>query len=397
MNRRYWPAALALLALLFFGSYLGYMMYIARHVRDQAEIHSRMYAAVQRGLAAPNEDATVAALVELQQYIKELRIPLVVAGGDGKVVYTQNLPFDTLDIERRNRYVQRLSARGRKVEVPSLMTIYYSDPPIVGWLRWIPWLQAGGGILLALVAIAIIRSDVRAERERMWAAMARELAHQMGTPLSSLVGWMEVLQLPPAERDHFGGDAKVGTMIGSDVERLERVSRRFELIGQRPSLESVDVNDVVTELQQYFRPRLPRVSKEIDVRVRAAKSIPHVEANRVLLAWALENIVKNAVDALAGRGGRILMTTANDADSVWIRIADNGPGIAPEVRGRIFETGVSTKSSGWGVGLALTRRIIENLHGGRIHVRDRRRSGTIFEIQLPTAGHHLRRRLFGRT
>jgi signal transduction histidine kinase len=395
MNRRYWPAALALLALLLFGSYLGYMMYIARHVRDEAEIHSRMYAAVQRGLASPGDD-NLAALIDLQSHIKELNIPLVVADADGKIVATQNLRFDSVDTTRLNRYVNRLRARRRFVETPNLITIYYGDPPIVGWLRWIPWLQAGGGIVLALVAVAIIRADVRAERERMWAAMARELAHQMGTPLSSLVGWIEVLQLPAAERGQFGGDAKVGTMIGSDVERLDRVSRRFELIGQRPSLEVVDVRDVLAELEQYFRPRLPRISKEIRLRVQTADTLPTVEANRVLLAWALENIIKNAIDALAGRGGRILISASADANSVWIRIADNGPGIAPEVRGRIFETGVSTKSSGWGVGLALTRRIIENLHSGRITVRDRRRGGTIFEIQLPAAGHHLRRRFFGR-
>jgi signal transduction histidine kinase len=250
----------------------------------------------------------------------------------------------------------------------------------------VPYLQVGGAVLLVLVAFTILRANLRAERERLWAAMARELAHQMGTPLSSLAGWLEVLALPEQTRESMASTAHIAEVIRTDVERLERVSRRFELIGQKPSLERVNVRDVVGELETYFRPRLPKLGRGIRMRARVAADLPPIQANRVLLAWALENVVKNAVDALGGRGGRILIAAHRDGDgAVHVGIADDGPGIAPQVRDRIFEPGVSTKSGGWGVGLSLTRRIVEELHGGRVTVHTRRSGGTVFDIALPAA------------
>jgi signal transduction histidine kinase len=282
------------------------------------------------------------------------------------------------------------------VTTPGIATVYYGYPPIVSWLQWVPWLQASGGILLVLIAVAIIRSNVRAERERMWAAMARELAHQMGTPLSSLSGWIEVLHLPVDQRAALVSEDHIGSVISADVERLERVSRRFELIGKRPALHPVQVGALVRELEAYYRPRLPRLAGGIDLRVRVRPGLPDVHANGVLLVWALENIVKNAVDALAGRKGRILVSLSGDARHLHVRVSDDGPGIAPEIRGRIFEPGVSTKTGGWGVGLSLTQRIIEDLHNGRISVHERRRGGTTFDIELPAAGYRLRRSLLAR-
>lgn len=398
MNRRYWPATLAALALLLFGSYLAYTQYLVRQLRAEAAIHTRMLALIQEGMAAPDDSASDA-LLRLQLLLGELNVPLVVTNQQGTIINVQNLPFEARMDDPRGRvrieeYVDRLKLREQFRTSAVSGTIYYGNPPIVRWLQWVPWLQIGGGVLLVLVAVAVIRSNVRAERERLWAAMARELAHQMGTPLSSLSGWIEVLQLPVERRAEFGGDVRIATVIGGDVERLERVSRRFEMIGKPTTRKVLAIREVIQELDDYFRPRLPRLAKEIDLRVRIANPIPAIEANHVLLVWALENIVKNAIDALAGRGGRIVISATARTDGVQLRIADNGPGIEPEIRARIFEAGVSTKTAGWGVGLALTQRIIEQLHGGRIAVRERRRGGTVFEIHLPAAGHRLRRRWF---
>ena len=394
MNRRYWPAALAILALLFFGSYLVYTQYLLRTMQSEARIHSEMYAQVQRGLTSIDEVAQTDAFFELQKSLISLGVPLILTDSAGNVTAKRNVPFDTTDTARLDRYVARLRARGRAIPLPYVGFVYYGQPPLVQWLQWVPWLQLGAGFLLIAIALAIVRSNVRAERERLWAAMARELAHQMGTPLSSLSGWIEVLQLPPAERAAMASEDRIGTVIGADVERLERVSRRFELIGKRPALQPTPVSDVVRELESYFRPRLPRLAGGVDLQVRIRHGVPVVHGNVVLLTWALENIVKNAIDALAGRAGRILVSAAGDHESVHIRISDNGPGIAAHVRDRIFEAGVSTKSSGWGVGLSLTRRIVEELHGGRITVHDRKRGGTTFDIQLPAEGRRLRRRWF---
>src|SRR6185503_6295283 len=271
MNRRYWPAALAILALLLFGSFVAYTQYLLRKITEQDRIHTQIFAAVQKGINSPNDEDAISVLFELQGRINQLAVPLILTNDSGRVTGSINLPIeDTLPGSRQfERYLSTLRARGRYDSIEFLPRngvgsssygrVYFGSPPLVGWLRWVPWLQAGAGLLLVSVAIAIIRSNVRAERERMWAAMARELAHQMGTPLSSLQGWIEVLQLPPEQRAQLGQHDHIGSAIGTDVERLERVSRRFELIGKPPSLQPTRVGLVLNELESYFRPRLPRL------------------------------------------------------------------------------------------------------------------------------------------
>jgi signal transduction histidine kinase len=392
MKRRLWPLALALSALLVFGSYLAYTVYLVGRIRAEARIHTQMYAAVQRGIFYPGEDAPINALLQLQTSLKQLGVPTIVFDEAGKPYAAQNLPFkaDFASAEGRARisnYARRLSYSNPPIVVTTVGRLYFGPPPIMRGLVWIPWLQTSGAVLLVVIALAIIRSSMREERERLWAAMARELAHQMGTPLSSLTGWIEVLRLPPAERDTMASTDRIAEVISADVERLERVSRRFELIGKPPALAAVRVEDVVQELERYFKPRLPRLARGVDLRVRMGRDLPNIEGNRVLLAWALENVVKNAIDALAGRGGRIvILAHAEPEGGVHMFISDDGPGIAPSVRDRIFQAGVTTKSAGWGVGLSLTQRIIEDLHGGRIVARSRKGGGTVFDILLPPEG-----------
>lgn len=392
MRRRYWPAALALLSLLVFGSYLVYTDHLMQRIRQEAQIHTQMYAAVQRGLFSPEEDAAVGALLELQANLKKLGVPIIVLDASGKPTQVANLPFEPdfntpAGISRIGRFAARLAKQNPPIDVRDFGTLYFGPPPITSGLRWIPWLQTGGALLLLVIALAIIRASVREERERLWAAMARELAHQMGTPLSSLSGWIEVLRLPPSEREQMARMDHIADVISADVERLERVSRRFELIGKQPKLEIVHVAEIIGELDRYFRPRLPRLGSGVELKTRVSPDLPDIEANRVLLVWALENVVKNAIDALAGRGGRItILARAADDWGIEISIADDGPGIAPTVRDRIFEAGVTTKSSGWGVGLSLTQRIISDLHGGKIAAHPRNNGGTVFLITLPPAG-----------
>jgi signal transduction histidine kinase len=393
MRRRYWPIALALFSILVFGSYLLYTDHLVRRIRQEALIHTQMYADVQRGLFSIEEDAGMSALVDLQTSLNKLGVPIIVLDPTGKPTAALNVPFTTsFDTDtgraRIGRYAARLAKQNQPIDVPNLGTLYFGPPPITTGLRWIPWLQTGGAILLVVIALAIIRTAMREERERLWAAMARELAHQMGTPLSSLSGWIEVLRLPAAERDAMASMERIADVISADVERLERVSRRFELIGKPARLENTRVEEIINELDRYFTPRLPRLGKGgVLLRTRLSPDLPPVEANRVLLVWALENVVKNAIDALAGRGGRIVIVAAPRPEGgLQIHIADDGPGIALSVRDRIFQPGVTTKSSGWGVGLSLTHRIIEDLHGGTIVARTRKSGGTVFDIFLPESG-----------
>jgi two-component system, sporulation sensor kinase D len=398
LNRRSWPAALALLAVVTFGSYLVYTEALVREIRAEAALHTRMYALVQQGLLSIEPGAELKSLMALQRRLTELGVPIVVVDARGELYAAENLPFevDLSDPGGHRRvldYAARLARQQAPIVEPGVGTIYFGAPPIVGWLRWLPWLQFGGGVLLLLVAWGLIRANLRAEAERTWAAMARQLAHQMGTPLSSLVGWTEVLRLPAEERAELVAPDRIADEIAADVERLERVARRFEMIGKPPALEAVSVASVVEELERYLRPRVPRLAAGVRFAVRVEPGLPLLRANQVLLVWALENLVRNALDALAGRGGRIRVI-ASAGDEGWVRlyVSDTGPGIPAGLRHAIFEPGVTTKAGGWGVGLSLTRRIIEDMHGGRIQVRGRRGGGTVFEIHLPTAGERRRRR-----
>jgi signal transduction histidine kinase len=388
-NRRHWPAALILLAILIFGSYLLYTEQMVREIRRETATQTRIYGLVQRGLLSSENDGAVKALLDLAGAISQLHVPIVIVNSAGHPYAAVNLPFiaDLLSPAGEQRvlaYIPVLMRQNSPIVVSDAGTVYFGSPPILRWLRWIPWFQVGAGVLLVVIALAVIGANARAERERMWAAMARELAHQMGTPLSSLSGWVEILQLPRSEQATLATPERVAGMIEQDVERLGRVSRRFELIGKQPVLNRVDAREVVSELAQYIRPRLPQLGAGVTLKVRTPRDLPPIHANQVLLVWGLENLVKNALDALAGRGGEIVIS-ARAYRKRWVRllVADNGPGIPPELRKRIFDTGVTTKSTGWGVGLSLTRRIIEDIHDGRIEVCRRRKGGTTFQILLP--------------
>lgn len=392
MRRNRWPVALATFFVVLLGWYVAYTQQIVRALRADAETLTQIFSEVQSGVADPDPARADEALFRLQGIILESGVPLVMTGPGDTIMDARNLPFD-VDLstpegqERVRTYVRRLDVRHPPVGDPQVQALHFGDTPEVRRLRWIPWLQVGGLLLTVFVGFAMIRTQRSAEAERAWTSMARELAHQLGTPLSSLQGWLEVLKLPHRERPASLADADVAHAIEEDLERLERISHRFELIGREPELESLHLQKIVRDLERYLAARLPRLGRGVELIVDVPDTLPPVKANEVLLVWALENVVKNALDALAGRGGRISIYAreiAGRQKQVSLRIRDTGPGVDPEIRDRIFEPGATTKSSGWGVGLALSRRIVEGVHRGRIELLDGT-GGATFQVRLPVA------------
>ena len=386
-----WPVALATMFLVLLGWYLVYTESIVRALEDNAERLSEIYHEVQAGLATMDQSAAITAMFNLQGIIIESGVPLVITGPGGLATAFENLDFEVdLDSPEGQReilaYTRSLDAAHPPVGDPNVQQIHFGSTPEFESLRRIPWFQAGGMLLTALIGFVVIRSQRRAESEKAWTSMARELAHQLGTPLSSLAGWLEVLSLPVDERPGGLRDREIAGSIGEDLQRLEGISHRFELIGTEPELESLSVRQVVSDLEQYLAARIPKLSrKSVELVVDIPPGLPRVQGNEVLLIWALENVVKNALDALAGRGGKITIY-AREIGGKWIslRIRDTGPGVDPEIRDKLFEPGVTTKSSGWGVGLALSRRIVEGVHKGRIELLEGF-EGTTFQIRLPAA------------
>jgi len=385
-----WPIALATLFVALLGLYVLYSTWIIEVLRSDAETLTEIFAEVQAALADPDPARGDDALFRLQTIIRESGVPLVITGPGDTVLAVENPPFpadlDTREGQERIRaYVRRLDVRNPPVGDSTIQHLHFGDTPQIRRLRWIPNLLAGGLLLTVFFGFVMIRAQRRAEGERAWTAMARELAHQLGTPLSSLQGWLEVLKLPMRDRPESLADRDVAAAIEEDLERLERISHRFELIGREPELESLSLRRLVRDLERYLAVRLPKLGRGVDLIVDIPDGLPTVKANEVLLMWALENVVKNALDALAGRGGRITIYAREvGGGQVSLRIRDSGPGVDPEIRDRIFEPGVTTKSGGWGVGLALSRRIVEGVHKGRIELLDGP-GGTTFQIRLPVA------------
>ena len=400
-----WPVAMATLFLIFFGFYLIYTQLLRIGLDENQALMSEVFSLVQEliqdtggsdasNTGAPLRDAGVyeTALFELQQLVSRSGIPLVWIDSADSVLSVENLPFDA-DIltpegqERVKTFVRGLDAAGREpVMGVGGDLLYHGDTPQLSRLFWIPWLQAGGLMLTALIGFLVIRYQRRAEQDKAWTAMARELAHQLGTPISSLKGWLEFMSLPVEERpEGLEGDA-VAMGLEEDLVRLERISHRFELIGRDPDLEKLDIREVVRDLEQYLQARLPRLASEILLIVDVPKDMPEILGSEVLLSWALENVVKNALDALAGRGGEIRLKVRR-GPSGWLHLSihDTGPGVEPELRDKIFDPGVSGKTRGWGVGLTLARRIIEVTHKGSIFLLDSEGEGATFDIRLPTA------------
>ncbi len=388
MKARFWAVTLSALFGVVLAWYLVYTQQLVSALRSDAAAVSSMYARIFQGLADPSQQSGVTALFDLLRQIEQLGIPVVVIDPSGEPSAAANLPFqfslsDPDDAERVLEYAAVLDRRNAPIIQPGIGEIHFGAPSVVERLRWVPWTQAAALIVIVLAAVWIVRSTVSAERERMWATMAREAAHQLGTPLSSLTGWVEILRMRPSTRSEIASDEMIAKEVEVDIERLNKVAQRFELIGQQPDLQRVKVEDILRRLEEYFQARLPRMDRSIELDIQTEPGLARVEGNPVLLEWAFENIIKNAIDVLAGRGGRIAVTAESMRGRVRICFRDDGPGVPAELRDHLFEPGVSGKE-GWGIGLTLTRRIIRVTHGGSI-ILGAPEKGALFVVELPIA------------
>ena len=265
--------------------------------------------------------------------------------------------------------------------------LHFGEFPLVHILAWMPIVELFIIFLFCFMGyfgFYIIRSN---EQSVLWVGLAKETAHQLGTPISSLLGWIDFLKMKLEGVPDSEKNLRILGEMESDISRLNRVATRFSQIGSIPALKKQNLNEILEFTANYFQSRLPHLGKRIQIELKL-QDLPEIWINRELMGWVLENLIRNAVDSIEVEDGLIIISTkyVPSEENVRISMEDNGKGIPREHLKHIFNPGFTTKKRGWGLGLSLCRRIINDYHDGKIYVEKSQRDvGTQFEIVLPLA------------
>lgn len=304
--------------------------------------------------------------------------PMILVGPNNEIASTRNI--DTLKIPTSKRYLEKLitTFENENTPIPVVIndqlysTIYYGNSPLLNKLKYYPLALLLIIFLFAAVAYFFYKSSKTADQNKLWTGMAKETAHQIGTPLSSLVGWTEILRSEQVNPEYL-------VEIEKDITRLQTITDRFSKIGSIPKLEKSDIVKETVDSYEYLK---ARSSKLIDFEISAPDDIIFVDLNKQLYSWTIENLVKNAIDAMKGKGQLKLFIT-NDGKYVNIQVSDTGKGMSKQNFNTIFQPGYTSKKRGWGLGLSLAKRIIEDYHNGKIKVLNSEiDKGTTMQISL---------------
>ena len=323
--------------------------------------------------------------------IKPIDFPLIQSDADNNVYSRtdiRNVEIDSsLSPEQFKefiaKYISEMDATHPPIEVKYegmiINKIHYGDSEHIKQLRYYPYIQlliAAMFIVLGYIGFSNIK---RSEQSNIWVGMAKETAHQFGTPISSLMGWLEMLKMNYKQPDKV---LDITEEITDDVEKLNKITYRFSKIGAKPDLTKQNAIDEIKQVTTYFERRLPQTGKLVELKISGDEKA-YAEINSELFGWVIENLIKNALDAIEGTTGKIEISVKEARNRVEVEVTDNGKGIEMKRRKDVFRPGYSTKKRGWGLGLSLSKRIIEGYHGGKIFVKNSKPGeGTTFKIIL---------------
>ena len=349
---------------------------LVNDLKSEEESKMKIWASAMSSLISAdiNTDVTL----EQEIITGNSTIPVIFIDDKGSIISYNNLDIpaenDTLSV-LMNRAAGMRSA-GKVIPVPmgelGEYSACYDDSEILVQLSYYPYVQLAVVLLFFVVCFVAIVSSKRAEQNRVWVGLSKETAHQLGTPISSLMAWSTVL------RDKYPDDELIPEME-RDVARLQRVAERFSKIGSMPEPTSEDLVAVVEGAVEYVKRRSPA---KVEYRLELPRRPLLVRMNAPLIEWVIENLCKNAIDAMDGKGC-ITITVSQNSDKAFIEVTDTGKGISKSNRKRVFEPGYTTKKRGWGLGLSLAKRIMEEYHKGRIFVKKTQSgSGATFRLEL---------------
>lgn len=363
---------------------------LIKELSEQERIRMEIWADATKRLANADENTDFDYLLSIIQ--RNTSIPVLVEDGEGNILNHRNFDLPVKDEEelllfsemspQNQEYLNKKLAKLRRgsnkiiidIDADTRQYIYYEDSVVLTRLSYYPYIQLGVMIVIALIVFSAIIYTKRAEQNRVWVGLSKETAHQLGTPISSLMAWTQLLE-------SYGIDADVVSEIDKDVNRLSVIADRFSKIGSKPELKLEYLNDTVSRSLDYMK---SRVSGKVNFIMNLSDDDHGVMLSVALFEWVMENLTKNAVDAMDG-AGTITITTIGEKERVAIEINDTGKGISRKNFKNVFNPGYTTKKRGWGLGLTLVKRIIEEYHGGKIFVKDSEIGrGTTFRIELPS-------------
>lgn len=325
-------------------------------------------------LAASDTNTDLGLILKILQ--SNSSIPVIIADEDGQVMGSANISAkDSLSLVKKYLDFKEI---GNIIEIPidenTKQYLYYDDSVLLKYLALFPYVQLGVMILFLLISYFSLMSSKRAEQNQVWVGLSKETAHQLGTPISSLMAWVEVLKMNDIDKDLLADMEK-------DVTRLSVIADRFSKIGSTPELVPSDITMVIKNAAEYMQ---RRASSKIKFKTEIAQVSDPVKLCVPLMEWVVENLCKNAIDAMSGTG-TLKVELMQDVNLCYIDITDTGKGIARQNFKTVFRPGYTTKERGWGLGLALVKRIVEEYHGGRVYVKESELGkGTTFRIELYT-------------
>ena len=353
--------------------------FLVRDLKREEQRKMEIWAEAMRSLNSADEYTDLTLVLTVLN--SNSTIPVVVLDREGEVQDYRNIPMRDGSPQEQMREVRQkarsMAEAGRVIRVylssSDYMEICYADSLLLRRLAWWPYVQLGLVFVFVVVAIFALLSSKRAEQNKVWVGLSKETAHQLGTPISSLMAWVEML------KEQYPDDELIPE-LDKDVQRLQLISDRFSKIGSLPELKPTSLTEVIDHVTDYMDHRTSR-------KVIIARHLPDhdvvVNMNASLFEWVIENLCKNAVDAMGGVSGRIDITVEELPGKVAVEVADTGKGIKKKNVSNVFRPGFTTKKRGWGLGLSLAKRIIEEYHKGRIWVKSTEvGKGTTFRIEI---------------
>ncbi|MDH3251220.1 MAG: HAMP domain-containing histidine kinase [Ignavibacteria bacterium] len=324
------------------------------------------------------------------EIIQTIDFPIILTDADNVPITSRNVEMDTTGLDQPGRIaflksvMAEMDQKNKPIRVALndtlvLSYIHYGESNLIIRLRWLPYIEISLAAIFIFIAYIGFSYIKRHEQSNIWVGMARETAHQLGTPLSSIMGWLEIL------KEDAGDHPKLQETINemdTDVRRLSKVADRFSKIGSRPDLKEEDLTEMIQDVVAYIYRRIPKSGRQVEIGIDTPGQF-RAMINRELFEWVLENLMKNALDAMDGPVARITFSLTQSGGKTNIDVADTGKGIEPKLHKEVFRPGFSTKKRGWGLGLSLSKRIIEDYHRGKLYVKQSiPGEGTTFRIRL---------------